>query len=83
MHWVKDNWFKILLLVIIGWFAYSYIQTQRFNSYVECNTELMKVASSVSETPNVNWYPLCDVGYDQKFTSNIWKPVDLILKDNK
>jgi hypothetical protein len=49
--WFAGNWFKILIVIILGWFAYSYIQTQKINEYVECTK-----ANTIDSFDNPNKY---------------------------
>ena len=40
--WLNDNWFKILIVVILAWFGYYYIKTLEINEFVQCDLAVLQ-----------------------------------------
>ena len=58
----EENWVKVAIIIILTWFTYSYIQTMKYNSYVECNSKIM-VSNFTKDNvaAEAQWYALCDI----------------------
>lgn len=65
MIFLKENWFKLALIIIIIWLGSSYIKTLQINEYVEC------ALSNSQHDNNPNLYGLCDVSWTHH-SSGAW-----------
>ena len=69
---VKENWFTIAIIIILAWFAYSYIQNMQYNAYVECNSKIMVNNFTKDNTSaDGQWYGLCDIALTHKL-NGMW-----------
>ncbi len=65
---IKEYWFKISILIILIWFAYSYLEILKYNSYVECNSTML-VNNKDKNSGWVDtgaWRELCEIALRQK-----------------
>jgi hypothetical protein len=67
-NWLKETWFKILLILIVSIFAYAYIMNQRYNEYVDCQSKILGKQLAMSNSNQgvggwnyiESWTSLCD-----------------------
>lgn len=69
---IREDGFKIVIVIILAWFVYSYIQNMRYNAYVECNSKIMVNNFTKDNSQAIGeWYGLCDIALNHKL-NGMW-----------
>lgn len=65
-----------MLLLVVAWFAYSFIENQKFNEYIECNQSNAKVNETSNPNYNfINGVSLCNMAITHQpnqFAGWVW-----------